>query len=188
MKYLLFVAISAAMLFYLWYQAKEDEKDKTVPVLWNNLAILASVSLYLLGCLFTWQAPDFTGYAGVVVFILVLCLTRVFGSGDAKALIAIAFTGAFAFPVTGFIFCPQANYLLPALTYIIASLLFAPANIIKGRKEGRPWKEVLFGKNRYAFFPYLLKGYAITCALLLAPPILRWVGYAIERCATGGSV
>ena len=165
LKIIFFIILSIAGTIYLHKQAKEDVVTKTVPVLPNLIAIGVSVLCYGLGCLFTWQVPDFKGIAIAIIALTILTITRVFGKGDAKALFAIAMIGNFATP--GAAWSSELNPVLVVLTYIIATIVFLPANIRKGRKEGISWSDILFGKNRSAFFPYIKIGFVLSSIISL---------------------
>ena len=159
-KYSLFIFLSICMICYLLYQSKEDIKDQTVPVLPNYLAIIITFFLYLLGCLFTWSIPDYKTILLLIIVLIIMSLLQIFGSGDAKAFLAIGLLSSFTVQ-NNQIFHAYLDLSLLALTYIFATIVFIPINIKKGRKEGRTWKDLLFGKRTVAYFPYITIGYIL---------------------------
>ena len=158
MKYILFIILSLIMVGYLLYQSKEDIKDKTVPVLPNYIAIGVSAILYFIGCLCTWSIPDIKGIFTVIFFLACICFFKVFSIGDAKAFLAISFISAFTIK-QNMIFHAKLDLFFIELVYIFAMIFFIPVNVIKSRKSGMKWKDILYGKNPIAFFPYITIGY-----------------------------
>jgi hypothetical protein len=52
--------------------------------------------------------------------------------------------------------------------YFLANVFFTIAVIANGIKEKKKMKDILFGKEKRAFFPYLLPSYAITVVFWMA--------------------
>lgn len=163
MSLIVFLIISAGMIFYLAYQSKEDVKDQTVPVLPGLIAVAVSILLYGIGSLVTLTIPDFKNIAICFIAILLMWLFKIFGSGDAKAFFAIAMISAFT---PGKQIFHSLDILLLVITYFFSTVTFMPVCVVKGIKNHRTIKEILFGKGeRVAYFPYILAGYIMAVIL-----------------------
>lgn len=151
-----FKASSFFMAAYLVLQSIEDTKTKTVYAAANNLAIVLMAVLYLAKCTVIGAFPSLMVPAFVCLFLLThrLFFKKLMGIGDAKAYAAIILQ-------SGLCYGKSASFLLafPVAVYLLTSFLFSLFVIGRGIVKRKKIGEVLFSKERVAYFPFLFFGY-----------------------------
>lgn len=177
MFFLPYTILAIIMEVYLIYMAKEDVRgNRTVPITPGYICMGVCGALYLLGCLFTLTIPNLKLILYSIIFIGVLWLFKVYGKGDAKAFFAITLLSAYTCNGYGIIF-HDIDVSLPVLTYLIAVSFSVPIGIVRGLKNGKKLKDVLFGRGeRIAFFPYIATGFGISSAIYILRSFLYY-GY-----------
>lgn len=155
-------------LGYLIYMSYEDvTHNRTVPLISNYIAMGVGFVCYNVSLFIRQAPPNFFNLTLVIGLPLILWITKILGSGDAKALIAIAFMSVFSITKAGI--CPHD--IEPSVsfgTYAFGALISFFVSYRKSRKAGRTIIEIIKGKGeRIAFFPCMLAGYVITNILLI---------------------
>lgn len=141
--------ISVIIFFYLLFQSISDIKTMQVYVLPNNIAIILSIILYITDCI---ALSIFPSPESIVVIgsIFLLSILKMYGIGDAKAMVVIYLTSRYWNPYSPY---PNTFYFL--LSILLANILFLVVNKIKQIIKSSP-KE-----KKAAYFPFLTIGYVI---------------------------
>lgn len=159
MDLLLFLLSSIAITMYLAVQTRMDIATKTVYKNLNNFMIVFMGLNYVSKCVMLGLEIQFQAFVGICVFFMLhaLFLKRMMGIGDAKALVVM-------FLQSGLIYkgSSQFDLFYPVFVYFLASLFFTIVVVAGGIKEKKKMRDILFGKDRRAFFPFLFPAYAIT--------------------------
>lgn len=141
---------------YLITQSLFDMATKKVPVIINNIALVANVVCYLLSIQNMNPIPILELLQTVLICIIIVCLSKYahwYGIGDAKAMIVMLFSLRFASSIY-----PEIDIFMFLIAMFVADLLFLVFYKICE-------KFVLEKSKRHAFFPFLTIGYFFTYLL-----------------------
>lgn len=166
---LYFILSSVFILIYLIIQTISDVKTKKVYTNLNYLALLVIGLMYVIKCVSLGGVMQIQCLVGGILFIVLhsVCLRFVMGTGDAKALVVMYYQSSLMYDNV-FTF----DLFFPVLIYFIATLFFSVYVIGDGIKKKKKKKDIFFGKERHAFFPFLLPSYVIGVFLwLLSMPM-----------------
>lgn len=146
---------------YLYVQTKEDKKTKTVYTALNNGMMLFTALIYLVRCFVMDFPVVWTAFLYSLLFLVLhfFFFYRMMGIGDAKALVVFFLQSGLLFQDGTF------DVLFPVFIYFLANVFFTVVIIFSGLKKKKKIKEILFGKERKAFFPFLFPSY-ILCSVL----------------------
>lgn len=141
---------NGASLFFPFFiaQSINDIKEKLVLTHLNNLSLISSVIFFVFSA-----SLNVASYIAAIIIICLLCYGfRLFGSGDAKAMVAVLLATARNNTITDFLFFLLISY--------IFLFVFAIINNALRTQKGQP-KE----KHMY-LFPFLFTGYIIEYIVL----------------------
>lgn len=147
------------VLLYMGVQTTSDIKTKTVYIGLNYLAIGAMLAAYIFKCVFGGLPIRFGTIAGMFLFLVIhfFFFQKFLGTGDAKALVVFALQSGVMFEDSS-----EFNLFFPIFIYFIANILFSVVVIVDGAKQKKKAKDILFGKGRRAFFPFLFPAYILS--------------------------
>ena len=161
MSLVIYIVLSVLMELYLVYLAYESQIDGTVPKKPGYIAIGICSLLYFIGCLITWSMPNWRQLAIAVIFVLFMMLFGVYGTGIAKALIAIAFISAYSWKPGQTFHAVDLSVLsvVFAVTVVVNAAVYVWRNI----KQGTRIMDIFYGKGKkIPMYTHLAIGYGIS--------------------------
>lgn len=155
---LYFIISSIFIVLYLVIQTISDKKTKKVYTNLNYAAMLVVGLMYVIKCVSFGSVPQIQYLVGSFLFLVIhsLFLRKIMGTGDAKALVVMYYQSSLMYDnVLSF------DLFFPVFVYFIANIFFSMYVIVDGVKKRKKAKDIFFGKERHAFFPFLLPSYVI---------------------------
>lgn len=155
---LYFLMSSIFIVLYLTIQTISDVKTKQVYTNLNYAAMIVVGLMYVVKCVSFGGVPQIQYFVGSFFFLAIhsLFLRKIMGTGDAKALVVMYYQSSLMFNNTF-----NFDLFFVVFIYFLANVFFSMYAIGNGIKKKKKLKDIFLGKERHAFFPFLLPAYIV---------------------------